>query len=175
MTEEQITGYLDKLKEAITKFQGTLPKQLPREGIDAIMALMNEWVKHELDMKWGQTIPLFPIINSSLINAARGEHTKGNDEMTIKCNKNLDRIKSIVASSKCLSNITEAELAENIPFLCVTISENELKICNHERKYLYDSSGSNEIVDRYNLKSHAQFEREVTEASKNEGKVPDDR
>ena len=166
MTEGQITGFLDKLKEAITKFQGTLPKQLPQEGIDAIMALMNESVRYNFEMGTGYQGELTWQLYNRII-APSYDLLEGDDERTKKYNESLARDKAIVGSSETLKAITEEELDRQMPRLWIAVHRSELSIQNHENKYLYDSTGEHETTNNYLLKSEAQFKKEQRKAFEN--------
>lgn len=159
MNNIKIEEFTQKIEEAIIKFQRTLPKQLSEEEIRAMEALIKEYVTYTLQGGCGMRTSLSNLLSMAIWDGNTG-HVDETAYRPEQINSHIDRSTDIINSSHMLSNPEEGKLDENIPYLCLFISNSFLGIANHADQYLYSSDGSYETTSDFFVKSHAQTIRE---------------
>jgi len=171
--KEKKDEFINKINEAIVKLQKTLPKQLSESDIKSIRKLLDEYVTYTLDRGCGMTVNLNGLINMA-VGDGKWEHVGNECYKPEQINNHIDRTREIVEPSVVLSNTDENKLEENIPYLCLFISDSFLGVANHANQHLYSTGNEYKTTKDYFVKPHAQVLREYEEKNNKENETHDE-
>lgn len=165
VNRKDIDEFINKIQEAIIKYQRTLPKQLPQEEIIAITKLCREVVTYNISRGHGFAMSLKGMIDDAILASTCWKDDIDLDNITGSFRRSFHglRCERIIEAIPTLSNVTNGGIGEQLPFLRVHVEDDLLIIENHAKQCLYSTRKRDGTINNYLVKGYMQVLREVQE------------